>query len=220
MRTMMAVAVMALAVAGCGEAPEEEAVDGTSTTEPAPAPEMRQADLVDGEGNPVGSVEYRSDGSDLTLMVQVSGLTEGTHAVHLHETGTCEGPGFQSAGGHWNPQGNQHGRDNPQGSHLGDLANMTVSADGTGRSDFIVEGVSLNSGQYMLEDADGTALLIHAGADDYQTDPSGDAGDRVACAVLGSGSGSAGTAGGANGGSAPNAMEATTGGNSMDAGAR
>ncbi|WP_343346218.1 superoxide dismutase family protein [Sphingomicrobium sp. XHP0239] len=219
MRTIMAVAVLGLAVASCGDAPEEEVETDTAVQDDMAAPEMQQAQLMDADGNSVGTVEYRDDGTNLTLMVQASGLAEGPHAVHLHETGMCKGPEFQSAGGHWNPEGNQHGRDNPEGAHLGDLANMTVGADGMGQSNFIVEGVGVSSGRYSLSDSDGTALMIHAEADDYQTDPGGDAGSRVACAVLAapSGGGMNGQTGmSGNDDGASSAMDATTGGNSME----
>jgi len=96
--------------------------------------------------------------------------------LHLHAVGRCEGPKFDSAGPHWNPAGRQHGHLNPAGSHLGDLPNLTVSANGRGALNFLVRG--------GLVDADGTALVIHAKPDDYRTDPSGSSGDRIACAVL------------------------------------
>ncbi|MCJ8191787.1 superoxide dismutase family protein [Sphingomicrobium aestuariivivum] len=124
------------------------------------------------------------DANGITVTVEVDGLAAGSHAVHLHETGVCEGPDFKSAGGHWNPTGAQHGRDNPMGSHLGDLANMEISEERQGRSIYLVREASLRAGQRSIADADGTALVIHEGADDYRSDPAGDAGARVACATL------------------------------------
>ena len=133
--------------------------------------------LVNGAGVSTGAVqvEPRADGSYLRIAVQ--GLPPGEHGLHLHAVGRCDGPAFQSAGGHWNPAGRQHGHLNPQGAHAGDLPNLTVSANGRGALNFLVPGAG-------LADADGTALVIHAKPDDYRTDPSGSSGDRIACAVI------------------------------------
>ncbi len=133
--------------------------------------------LVNGAGASTGAVqvEPRANGSYLRIAVQ--GLPPGEHGLHLHAVGRCEGPAFQSAGAHWNPAGKQHGHLNPAGAHAGDLPNLTVSTNGRGALNFLVAGAG-------LADADGTALVIHAKPDDDRTDPSGDSGDRIACAVL------------------------------------
>lgn len=118
-----------------------------------------------------------------TLLVSVAGLAPGTHGIHLHAVGKCEGPDFTSAGGHLNPAGKQHGLHNPAGSHLGDLPNLTVGEDGTAT---LSHGLGM-SGQALLADlfdADGTALVIHAGPDDQVTDPSGNSGGRISCGVF------------------------------------
>jgi Cu-Zn family superoxide dismutase len=105
--------------------------------------------------------------------------------VHLHQTGRCDAPDFASAGPHWNPTSHQHGRLNPQGPHLGDLPNLQVAANGSGRIDFVVPvPAGTAAGANPLLDADGTALVIHAAADDLWTDPSGNSGARIACGVL------------------------------------
>jgi Cu-Zn family superoxide dismutase len=111
-----------------------------------------------------------------TLTIQGAGLPPGDHGLHLHEKGLCEGPAFASAGGHWNPTARKHGRDNPAGAHLGDLPNLGVAATRNGTASF-----TLPPG---ARDADGTALVIHAKPDDYRTDPSGNSGNRIACAVI------------------------------------
>ena len=139
--------------------------------------------LTGGDGAAMGNVILSEDPNGVTIKIDASGLPAGAHGVHLHTTGLCEGPKFASAGGHWNPGGKQHGRDNPAGAHLGDLANFEVAAGGSGSTSFLVAGATI-SGAGALADADGTALVIHAKADDYKTDPSGDSGDRIACAVL------------------------------------
>jgi len=137
-----------------------------------------------GDGKALGSVSLSEDAGGASMTVNASGMPAGVHGIHLHEKGLCDGPKFASAGAHWNPASKQHGRDNPQGAHLGDLANLTVSADGTATTTIPLAGVMMASGATMLADADGTSLVVHAKADDYKTDPSGDSGDRIACAVV------------------------------------
>ena len=137
-----------------------------------------------GDGKALGSVSLSEDAGGASMTVNASGMPAGVHGIHLHEKGLCDGPKFASAGAHWNPASKQHGRDNPQGAHLGDLANLTVGADGTATTTIPLAGVMMASGANMLADADGTSLVVHAKADDYKTDPSGDSGDRIACAVV------------------------------------
>ena len=140
--------------------------------------------FIGGDGALLGSVMVSEDPGGLVMNVSAIAMPAGVHGIHLHEKGLCEGPKFASAGAHWNPGMKQHGRDNPAGPHAGDLANLTVAADGTAKSSIPVAGVKTASGAMMLADADGTALVVHAKADDYKTDPSGDSGDRIACAVI------------------------------------
>jgi Cu-Zn family superoxide dismutase len=122
-------------------------------------------------------------GGNPTLRINASGLPAGVHGVHIHTTGKCEGPAFTSAGGHLNPAGHQHGKDNPAGSHLGDLPNLTIDGHGNGELVQTIpgDGAALRA---QLFDADGAAVVVHAAADDYRTDPSGNSGARIACAVL------------------------------------
>ena len=136
------------------------------------------------DGTALGSVTLSENAGGASMTVNASGMPAGVHGIHLHEKGLCDGPKFASAGAHWNPASKQHGRDNPQGAHLGDLANLTVGADGTATTTIPLAGVMMASGANMLADADGTSLVVHAKADDYKTDPSGDSGDRIACAVV------------------------------------
>jgi Cu-Zn family superoxide dismutase len=119
----------------------------------------------------------------IEVRVQAAGLPAGHYGVHLHAVGRCEGPAFTSAGPHWNPTGRQHGTLNPAGHHLGDLPNLDVDEHGAGRLEFAIAGAT-TSGAGGLFDADGTSLVIHAAADDYRTDPSGNSGARIACGVL------------------------------------
>ena len=119
----------------------------------------------------------------MTISIAAVGLTTGAHGIHLHAVGTCDAPGFASAGSHLNPHGKQHGSANPAGSHLGDLPNLIVGADGTGAITAKLSDSPAGIASALF-DADGTALVIHASSDDYMTDPSGNSGPRIACAVL------------------------------------
>jgi Cu-Zn family superoxide dismutase len=139
--------------------------------------EARTATLIDGTGRAIGSVAIEEDPGHATLTLSASGLTPGEHGAHLHAVGRCDGPGFQSAGAHWNPTNRKHGMLNPEGAHMGDLMNVEAGADGKATA-------TLHVGGGPLADMDGTSLVIHAKPDDNMTDPSGNSGDRIACAVL------------------------------------
>ncbi len=142
------------------------------------------ADIIDGQGQTKGKAMLMQGRGGIDVSVQVVGVTPGVHAVHIHTSGNCTGPDFTSAGGHWNPEKKQHGHDNPMGAHMGDMPNMTVAADGTGKLTFTIRGARLKGGSEPLFDADGAAIMIHAAADDYKTDPTGNAGGRIACGVI------------------------------------
>jgi superoxide dismutase, Cu-Zn family len=135
--------------------------------------------LATAAGEARGVANLFGAGANLTLRVEVIGMAPGTYGAHVHAVGRCEAPAFASAGPHWNPTMRQHGRLNPAGSHHGDLPNIVVGADGRGRIEAPLTG-TLDG----LFDADGAALVVHARADDERTDPSGNSGDRIACAVL------------------------------------
>lgn len=140
------------------------------------------ASLKNAEGRIVGEANATREDGLVRVRLTVRGFAPGTYAVHLHETGRCEAPDFASAGAHWNPEGRQHGRLNPRGPHAGDLPNLEVRANGTGRIDFDAPVPAADA--HPLLDADGTAIVIHARPDDHRTDPSGNSGDRIACGVL------------------------------------
>lgn len=150
---------------------------------PTKKPALAHATLLDAKGASVGQAWISDERGHPMLKLEVSGLPAGTHGVHLHTVGTCTAPDFASAGGHLNPTGKMHGKDNPQGMHLGDLPNLTVAANGKGSLSAHV-GSSRAGLAAALFDADGTAIVVHAGADDYRTDPSGNSGGRIACGVL------------------------------------
>lgn len=142
------------------------------------------ADIVDAQGQTRGTAMLSQDKDGIHVDVKGRGLPAGVHAVHVHTIGTCTGPDFTSAGGHWNPGHKQHGAENPAGAHMGDMPNMTVAANGSGELKAVIKGAMLSGGDAPLFDADGAAVVIHAAADDYKTDPTGNAGGRLACGVL------------------------------------
>lgn len=149
------------------------------------APESRAtAELKDKDGKTVGSAFFRERPDGMLVRLDVKGLTPGLHAVHVHAVGKCEGPAFTTAGGHFNPAGKKHGLKSSDGAHAGDLPNMLVAKDGSGRFEVKTDAMTLKSGAMSVFDGDGSALVIHAGVDDYTTDPTGNAGDRVACGLI------------------------------------
>ncbi len=121
----------------------------------------------------------------LIVEIQATGVSEGAHGVHFHETGTCDAEGgHESAGGHVAGDG-QHGVLNPEGPHPGDLPNVHVQEDGVLHAEFFVHDLTISGdGDNALMDDDGAAFILHAGPDDYTTDPAGDSGDRIACGVI------------------------------------
>ncbi len=178
MRIAPVVAAFAL-LAGCSH-------PGTSLgkTRAGPPPIEATTQLLgpNGELRGQATLSQRPDGT--VVRARIEGMPPGTYAIHLHAVGKCEGPKFTTAGGHFNPTMKMHGRDNPMGPHLGDLPNVVVGPGGTGTVDFTVPMLMLVGGPGPLLDADGAAVVLHAGPDDYKTDPSGASGDRIACGVL------------------------------------
>lgn len=149
------------------------------------SPESRAtAELKDKDGKTVGRALFRQRSDGVLVRMEVNGLTPGSHAVHVHAAGKCDAPSFTSAGGHFNPAGKKHGLKSPAGPHAGDLPNMLVAKDGSGRFEAKTDAITLKPGATSIFDNDGSALIIHAAADDYVTDPTGNAGDRVACGLI------------------------------------
>jgi Cu-Zn family superoxide dismutase len=139
--------------------------------------------LYDATGAERGRIDVTRTTTGLSATVIARGLNAGSYGMHIHDSGLCEGPGFTSAGPHWNPGGRQHGRDNPAGAHAGDLPNMTVAAGEIGLVRFDIPGAALD-GDGALIDSNGAALIIHAAADDMKTDPTGNSGARMLCGVI------------------------------------
>ena len=187
---MLIAAMSAVALtAACQQSPEPAAsndlaaANDVAMANEAAAEAIGIPRLIDASGKEIGRVEISEDPTGVTLRLTADGLPEGTHGVHLHEKGVCDPP-FDSAGAHWNPMSKQHGRDNPMGAHLGDLDNMDATAGSAVEKTFTIAGASIGGDANQLADADGTSLVIHADRDDYKTDPSGNSGARIACAVL------------------------------------
>lgn len=140
---------------------------------------------LEGEGIE-GTVSFTETASGILLVkVEASGIPAGTHGFHIHETGACEADGgFESAGGHLAGD-KEHGIMNENGPHPGDLPNIHVGEDGELMAEYFAHGLTLGEGEgTSLMDEDGSAIMIHAGPDDYMTDPSGHSGDRIACGVI------------------------------------
>lgn len=181
--TMFVVVGSAMMVGGCmaSGAPSGDMGPPVATAARASAP------LVDASGATKGMATVAETPDGLRLIVEASGLASGPHGLHIHSIGRCDPPDFTSAGPHWNPTGKMHGRDAPNGPHMGDFPNLIVGTDGSGRLEAVLPGARLASGSTPLLDADGAAIVIHAAADDYKTDPSGNSGARVACGVFAKG---------------------------------
>jgi superoxide dismutase, Cu-Zn family len=144
--------------------------------------------MYNASGTPIGTAQISQDGSG-TVSVDIASISlpAGQHGIHFHDVGKCDGtttPPFSTAGGHYNPMAKEHGLQNPNGPHAGDNPNITIPASGIGAVSFTTNRVSLTPGPTSLRDADGSALVIHAGADDQVSNPAGNSGARIACGVV------------------------------------
>jgi Cu-Zn family superoxide dismutase len=170
--------LLAGALAGCGggqpRGPGGSALEAPSAT----------ASLVDSTGARVGVATFSDSAGSGWLAVSVTGLTPGPHGMHIHESGTCTTPDFQSVGGHFNPEAKKHGGLNSEGPHAGDLPNLLVEEDGSADTTLAVSRGLLAEGPASMLGPQQRSLVIHADPDDETTDPSGNSGARVVCGVI------------------------------------
>jgi superoxide dismutase, Cu-Zn family len=176
-------ALTSLPVAAQSEkAPAKKAASKAATKQVEVQP--AKAALKSADGKDIGSAELTQTPAGVLIKLAVKGLPPGEHAFHVHAVGKCEAP-FTSAGGHFNPRGKKHGIAAAEGHHAGDMPNLHVPASGELVVEVVNAAITLAKGRpNSLFGKDGTALIIHAGKDDYKTDPTGDAGGRIACGIV------------------------------------
>ena len=174
MAMITAAGAAALSLAACND--EGKMATGAPVEGAASATAM----LVTSTNAPAGRATATEVAGGVRFTLDASGMPAGTHGAHIHMVGRCDAPGFESAGGHWNPTQMKHGTMNPQGPHQGDLPNLVIGNDGRGTIGATIPGATLAG----LLDADGAAMVVHAAADDLKTDPSGNSGGRIACGVF------------------------------------
>jgi Cu-Zn family superoxide dismutase len=159
-------------------------IASTCSQPAAGAERVARAQFRNPDNKVIGEATLLQDNKGVLIKATFTKLPAGKHALHVHETGSCEAPEFKSAGGHFNPENAKHGLTNPKGPHAGDMPNFTASKGETA-VEVYNDRVTLEQGvENSLLKPGGTALVVHAGQDDYQTDPAGDAGKRIACGVI------------------------------------
>jgi superoxide dismutase, Cu-Zn family len=173
-----------LGAAWSGQAKAQGQEKTVALRSPVQMASTAHADIVNATGDKIGTATLVPSAGGVRIDLSVSQFPPGTHGIHIHTAGKCEGPDFKTAGGHFNPADKKHGRDNPAGPHNGDLPNIEVGPDGKATTSLLDTNVTLSDGPNSLFHDGGTSIVIHAMQDDYKTDPAGNSGARIACGVI------------------------------------
>lgn len=147
-------------------------------------PSSRTVDMHNASGDMIGTATLSEQPDGVQVKLSLEGLEPGFHGIHVHEYPTCEAPDFESAGNHFNPEGNEHGLMHPKGSHLGDLPNIEADAGGLVEAELVLASATLLDGKMSILREEGTSLVIQEGQDDGVSQPGGDAGPRIACGEI------------------------------------
>src|SRR6476660_6192985 len=122
--------------------------------------------LQDAQGKNVGTATLSSAAKGVAIKLALHDLRPGEHAIHVHQTAKCEVPDFKSAGGHFNPENKHHGLANPDGPHAGDIPNFTANVEGKTKTTLVAPNITMDDAAHSVFSEGGTALVIHAKADD------------------------------------------------------